>query len=540
MKKLLLTLIVALVSASGLKAQTWEWGTASWNIEDGAVFEDINDFNLKGGLTLTYTNPADFYLTFLNIIAVDYDLYIDDATEAEQDVATGQGGTTVTFKYDFAEGHKYKIVTKGAVLVQANLATYQTDTLSTNKDDTHTISFTIKGPELVKTIDVEGYQSLSIIDQNTQLTYSLLPTEAIRQALGIEDLSEAVAYGLNPNGSYNAHHADYYDGWRDANGEYTSYNGGWDSYNGRNAYPPVYSIKLTEGLDSVLYYFYDYWKEYNPDEDTEVGGSDVTAGSRFLAPDTHYNSVVWDYDNGDGTTTKYTRSFRVDEGQDYKAAFAIIANKKYVVINATLHFLSQEDYAALQAGQKYNGFVAISTAMGAQPGVSVSGIATQEQTITIEEAEEAGKVNITFSGFTTALPPLTTENLTVTATAEKAADGSITYSSEAQQIGLTMGAMSVYYRATIKGTQASESEAPVLVLTLAQAATITVVFNTTAELATAALNEEYSILTSVEAVKIANEANEVYNLNGVRQTAIQKGFNLVKQADGSVRKILVK
>ena len=103
-----------------------------------------------------------------------------------------------------------------------------------------------------------------------------------------------------------------------------------------------------------------------------------------------------------------------------------------------------------------------------------------------------------------------------------------------------MGAMSVYYRATIKGTQASESEAPVLVLTLAQAATITVVFNPTAELATAALNEEYSILTSVEAVKIANEANEVYNLNGVRQTAIQKGFNLVKQADGSVRKILVK
>jgi hypothetical protein len=34
----------------------------------------------------------------------------------------------------------------------------------------------------------------------------------------------------------------------------------------------------------------------------------------------------------------------VDEGKDYKASFAVIANKKIVIINATLHFVSQEDY----------------------------------------------------------------------------------------------------------------------------------------------------------------------------------------------------
>ena len=540
MKKLLLTLIVALAATSGLKAQTWQWGTASWNIEDGTVYDGIADFNEKGGLVLTYTNPAEFYLTFLNIIAVSYDLYVDDATEATKQVTTGQGGTAVPFKYDFVEGHKYKIVTTGAVLVQANLATYSTDTLSENTTDSYSISFTIKGPELVKTIEVEGYQSLSITDQNEQLTYSLLDTEGIKQALGVSDISEAAAYGLNLNGSYNVHHADYYDGWRDADGEYTSYNGGWDQYNGRNAYAPVYSIKLTEGVDSILYYFYDYWRVYDPEEGGETGGSGVTTTSRLQAPDTHYNSVIWEYDNGDGTTTQYTRNYRVDEGQDYKASFAIVANKKYVIINATLHFLSQEDYAALQAGRKYEGFVGIGTAIGAQPGVPVAGIATQEQTITIEDAEEAGQVNITFSGFTVAVPPITTENLTITAKAEKAADGSITYSSEPQQIGLSLGAMTAYYQATIKGTQASESEAPVLVLTLAQAATVTVVFNTTAELASAALSAEYAAITSVEAVKIAAEAAEVYNLNGVRQTTIQKGFNLVKQADGSVRKILVK
>ncbi|MBR1448844.1 MAG: hypothetical protein IJ588_08900 [Prevotella sp.] len=540
MKKLLLTLIVALAATSGLKAQTWQWGTASWNIEDGTVYDGIADFNEKGGLVLTYTNPAEFYLTFLNIIAVSYDLYVDDATEATKQVTTGQGGTAVPFKYDFVEGHKYKIVTTGAVLVQANLATYSTDTLSENTTDSYSISFTIKGPELVKTIEVEGYQSLSITDQNEQLTYSLLDTEGIKQALGVSDISEAAAYGLNLNGSYNVHHADYYDGWRDADGEYTSYNGGWDQYNGRNAYAPVYSIKLTEGVDSILYYFYDYWRVYDPEEGGETGGSGVTTTSRLQAPDTHYNSVIWEYDNGDGTTTQYTRNYRVDEGQDYKASFAIVANKKYVIINATLHFLSQEDYAALQAGRKYEGFVGIGTAIGAQPGVPVAGIATQEQTVTIEDAEEAGQVNITFSGFTVAVPPITTENLTITAKAEKAADGSITYSSEPQQIGLSLGAMTAYYQATIKGTQASESEAPVLVLTLAQAATVTVVFNTTAELASAALSAEYAAITSVEAVKIAAEAAEVYNLNGVRQTTIQKGFNLVKQADGSVRKILVK
>ena len=44
------------------------------------------------------------------------------------------------------------------------------------------------------------------------------------------------------------------------------------------------------------------------------------------------------------TTYKYRRNYRCDEGSDYKASFVVKANNKYVLINATLHFVSIEDY----------------------------------------------------------------------------------------------------------------------------------------------------------------------------------------------------
>jgi hypothetical protein len=172
--------------------------------------------------------------------------------------------------------------------------------------------------------------------------------------LNIQDISEAKVYGLNLNGSYNDHHADYYDGWRDADGEYTTWRGGWDTYHGHNAYPAVYSIKITEKADSIHYFFYDYWREYDPNDPDEIGGGSM--GSR-RAPKTSYNSILWEWDNGDGTTTTYRRNYRCDEGKDYKASFIIIANKKAVQINATLHFISQEDYKTVItdiAGVKIN------------------------------------------------------------------------------------------------------------------------------------------------------------------------------------------
>ena len=348
MKRTLLSFIVALLAVVGVSAQEWTWGTAKWNIEDGAAYEGIEEFNEKGGVVLSYPEAEGLSLTFLNMIAVDYNVYVDDAAEPIPFTSSAQMSTEVRMNFGFSEGHKYRLVTTGAVLAQANLATYTTDTLSTNTDS-YSISFSIDGPTLVKTLNVEANMSLSIIDQNYELTFSEVDTVAIKNALGISYLSEARVYGLNLDGSYieKEYYSDYFDGWRDADGDYTNYNGGWDSYHGHNAYPAVYCIKLNETADTISYFFYDRWREYNPDEDTTLPGSGVEGTeAKAKAPTTSYNSVVWDWKDDEGNVTQYTRSYRCDEGSDYKGSFVYIANKKYVKLNATLHFLSQDDYAA--------------------------------------------------------------------------------------------------------------------------------------------------------------------------------------------------
>ena len=222
MKKTLLTLAVAFTTLLSANAQTWEWGTATWNIEDGRVYENLDDLNLEG-IVLTYPNPANYTLTFFNMLAVSYDLYIDNATEPVQAFASARGTgaapefVNVVFNYEWAEGHSYKIVTTGAAVAQANLATYTTDTLSLSSDS-YTVSFSIKGKELVKTIEVEGTMALTITDQYNPLTYSLIDVNSITAALGIDDISQATIYGLNLNGSYNADFIGLYDGWRDPDG----------------------------------------------------------------------------------------------------------------------------------------------------------------------------------------------------------------------------------------------------------------------------------------------------------------------------------
>ena len=198
MRKHLLTLTTALLFMVGAaSAQSFEWGTATWNIQDGTVYDGIDQLNAEG-IVLTYPNPTDYTLTMLNMVAVDYNLYVDDATEPIKASASARGNTVVRFDYDYVEGHSYKIETTGALLAQVNLATFSADTLSTD-NTSYTISFVVKGPELVKTIEVEGTMALTIVDQNTQLTYSALDTQEITQALGIDDISyrgtaEAISY----------------------------------------------------------------------------------------------------------------------------------------------------------------------------------------------------------------------------------------------------------------------------------------------------------------------------------------------------------
>ena len=350
MKKTLLILFAAFTTLAA-QAQTFEWGTATWNIQDGRVYESIQEFNADP-VTLTYSNPSGYTLTYVNILAINYDVYIDDATEPIEAGSSCQQGTDIALSYDFPEGHDFRIVVKQALLAQANIATRTTDTLSINSDS-YTISFRINGPEIVQTYNYEGTMSLAITDQEWWLTYSLLDPTAICRDLGINNISEAQLLGLNVNGSYNGSFLDpqygaaYFDGWRDADGEYTTYWGGYNQIASHNAYPAVYCIKLNETCDTIKYYFYDYWRLYNPDDPGEIPGtgSGVKRNGPQRAPETHYYSIIWDWENEDGTITQYTRSYRCEEGQDYSASWIFKADKKAVKINATMHFVSQEAYA---------------------------------------------------------------------------------------------------------------------------------------------------------------------------------------------------
>lgn len=354
MKRILLYTLVSVMTLFTTTAQAadFEWGTATWNIDDQQTFNSIDELQLVG-IKLTYSNPANFSMTFFNVISVDYDLYVDDASEPIKAGASSSPGEglVVNFEYNFVEGHRYRIVTTESRLVFANIATFTTDTLSTNTD-CYSISFEVKGPELVKTIDVEATMSLSIIDQETNRTFSHLDVNDICQALGIQNIMEATVWGLNLNGSYCPVYSSLFDGWRDADGEYTLWYGGWDSYHGHNAYPAVYCIKVNETCDSLFYFFYDYWSEYNPETPDTIGGGTLQARRR--APDTHYNNIIWDWEwtdeAGDTQVTQYDRKYRCDEGSDYKASFAFLANNKMVHVNATLHFVSQEAYAEYVSG----------------------------------------------------------------------------------------------------------------------------------------------------------------------------------------------
>lgn len=539
MRKHLLTLTTALLfMVGGASAQSFEWGTATWNIQDGTVYDGVDQLNAEG-IVLTYPNPTDYTLTMLNMITVDYNLYVDDATEPIMAVASARGGTAVNFSYDYVEGHSYKIETLGATLVQVNLATFSADTL-TSDATSYSISFVVKGPELVKTIEVEGTMALTIVDQNTQLTYSALDTQEIAQALGIEDISQAQVYGLNLNGSYNPYHADYFDGWRDADGEYTLWGGGYNTYAGHNAYPAVYCIKITPQADSLYYFFYDYWKVYDPDDTGEQGGSELVQ-SRNRAPETSYHSILWDWDNGDGTTTTYTRFYRCDEGKDYKASFAIVANKRMVRIDATLHFVSQEDYAAyLNAlnGHVYNGVIASGIAMMQAPGAPVQQL-EEEQSVTISNPDEEGHANVTFSGFTLPMFASPTGELTIPVTVTKNADGSTTYEASDVVVGIARGQMVMNYVAALTGKQDSDEATPVITLTLTQATVITAVFAETSAKANEVLDNYYTTMTGITTVRSSEPSATSYSLDGTTLTAPRKGVVIQRQADGTMRKVLM-
>ena len=357
MKHLLLTTALLLAAVATQAQVQFEWGTASWNIENGRVYENIDDYNADPA-TLMFPNPTGYTLTFFNIVAVSYDVFIDGSTEAIHTASSKQMGCDVPLTYDFIEGHDYRIVVNEAVLCQANIATRTTDTLSTCTDQ-YTISFRINGPEIVNEYNYEATMSLAIIDQEAELTFSEVDLASICKDLGINDITEAKLIGLNANGSYNKaftspdYGYDFFDGWRDADGGYTVWGGGagggaYDLVGGHNPYPAVYCIKWNETCDTIKYYFYEYWRDYDPNDSGEIPGpgTEIVSVKRqaapLRAPETSYNSVVMTFVNEDGTTTQLVRNYRVNPGCDYSANFIFKTEQKAVRVHATMHFVASE------------------------------------------------------------------------------------------------------------------------------------------------------------------------------------------------------
>jgi len=180
----------------------------------------------------------------------------------------------------------------------------------------------------------------------------------------------------------------------------------------------------------------------------------------------------------------------------------------------------------------YEGFVAISAAPAADPSTPMAPATTAAQSVKIAQTAEVGKVNITFSGFQLAPMPFQTGELTLAATATAMPDGSISYTSEAQTVSIMMGQMAAMYTATIKGTQASATATPELVLKLSQASIFTVVFAETEE----AAKKKLDVVTGIENVKAADaNAKSIYNMNGQKVTKTQKGMYIING-----KKVIVK
>ena len=241
-----------------------------------------------------------------------------------------------------------------------------------------------------------------------------------------------------------------------------------------------------------------------------------------------------------GTVTQYRRNYRCEEGKDYKASFIYVANRKSVVLNATLHFVSQEAYIeylnSLTNEKNYEGFIASGLAMMQDPGTPI--ITTNEaQSVTISEKDDG--VVVKFSGFTIPMMGMETGELELNAVKTVAEDGSITYSAEPTVVGIARGGMLINYTATLKGTQANEEATPVLVLTLSQATVVTTVFGATTEEASAALLSEYAALGINDVVSTGVGVQGIYKLNGTRQQSMQKGINIIKTSEG-VKKVYVK
>jgi hypothetical protein len=95
-----------------------------------------------------------------------------------------------------------------------------------------------------------------------------------------------------------------------------------------------------------------------------------------------------------------------------------------------------------------------------------------------------------------------------------------------------LGVMTINYQASLTGTQV-KGETPVLILTLTQATIVTAVFG--------ADEDTVDKATGIETIQTESTgADTYYDLTGKALKAPAKGVNIVKKADGTVKKVMIK
>ncbi len=154
------------------------------------------------------------------------------------------------------------------------------------------------------------------------------------------------------------------------------------------------------------------------------------------------------------------------------------------------------------------------------PQTGKQGEATGEQTVTIAPAEDAGEVNITFSGFTMpvtggVVPEFTVEGVILT----QNGDGTISYSLPEyakNEVIIDRGTGDVKYAVALEGTQKSQFALPVLKLELTNSVVDTVWFG--ADEAT--INK--AIAVGIAGLKADGAADGIYDVAGRKLDQVQR------------------
>ena len=188
-----------------------------------------------------------------------------------------------------------------------------------------------------------------------------------------------------------------------------------------------------------------------------------------------------------------------------------------------IYFIDAEIGEAPLETHTFEGYVAIATTL---QGDIQGEVTTAAQTVTLEETETDNVVAVTFSGFSSTIPPVNFSEFTFNATI----DADETLTTELYEVAAnskvtgTNGTMTLDYTITGNGSATADS-IPTFALKLNQnpMMTINVVFAATAEEAKAAL------LKTTGIINIARDAqkNVIYNLNGQKVNKAQKGLYII-------------